>query len=924
MSTWSRFTRGWVALFRKERVERELDEELRGYVDAAAAEGVRGGESPDAAMRAARVELGGAEAVKEEVRSVGWESFVESVWQDVRYGGRNLRSHPGFTLVAVLSLAIGIGANTALFTLINEVLLKSLPVPHPEGLILFDSLDSAQSMRVSTDGVNRKDPIIGRVTTTSLSYPAFQRLAAANQTLSGIFGFAPIEQLNVNADNQADIASGQYVTGQYYHTLGVPPQLGRTLDEGDQKPDAAPATVITWRYWQRRFAGDPNVVGKRVMVNNLAFTIVGVTPVAFNGTLQLGQSPELTLPMALEPRLDGGPRNDLQTGWFWWVRVIGRLKPGVTAAQAVAQLEPTFQQAAFDGWQQARTEPRFRGRLEPRQMSDAPRLRASSGAQGLVDMRRAYRDPIRVLLAMVVLVLLIGCANVANLLLARATNRGREIAVRLALGAARARIVRQLLTESLLLAVLAGAAGVAIAYGVKDALLVLRPWGEAPGFDLPLDWRVLLFTTAVSLATGTVFGLAPAVRAARVSVNPALKQAGTEMLSGRSALGKGLVTAQVALSLVLLVAAGLFVRTLQNLNHVNLGFDANNLLLFRVDPRLSGYRKEQIAALYGRLLERLAAVPGVRSAALSRHPLLSFSSRNSSVFTAHRLRDQNSANVNIVSASFFSTMGIVLLKGRALQESDDATAPKVAVINETMARRFFPDTDPLGQRFWFGDRAEGEGYEVVGIARDAKYTDVRSEILPTIYDCYQQDTLTQANIEVRTAFEPMTLSTAVRAAVHDVEPNLPMFDVKTQVQYAAESIAQERMFAEFSAAFGMAALLLAAIGLYGVMNYTVARRTGEIGIRMALGARRGSVLWMVLHESLAMVALGALIGAGLSYVVFRAAQKQLAEMLYGLEPTDPASAAIALLALVLAALLAAYWPARRAASVDPMVALRHE
>ncbi len=922
MSTWSRFTRGWVALFRKERVERELDEELRGYVDAAAAEGVRGGESPGSALRAARVELGGAEAVKEEVRSVGWESFVESIWQDVRYGARNLRSHPGFTLVAVLSLAIGIGANTALFTLINDVLLKSLPVPHPEELVLFESLDSPKRMRVSTSGSSHRDLATGRFRTTSFSYPAFERMRDANQTLNGMFAFAPIDQLNVNVDGQAEVASGQYVSGGYYETLQVATVAGRTLNDEDQRPGAPAAAVITWRYWQRRFAGDPRTVGKQVMVNNIPFTIVGITPANFAGTLQVGESPDVTLPITLEPQLDPGPRNDLATGWNWWVRIIGRRQPGVTMEQVRTQLEPAFQAAVMEGYAQALGEPRFRGRLESRSLADASRLLTDSGAQGLMEDRRSFAAPLRVLLAMVVLVLLIGCANVANLLLARATIRTREIAVRLALGAARRRLVRQLLTESLLLAALAGLTGVAIAYAIKEALLALRPWGFTVGLELALDTRVLAFTAALSAVTAVVFGLAPALRATHMQVNPALTQAGTSMLRGRSRLARSLVAAQVALALPLLLAAGLFTRTLQNLNRVDLGFDADNLLVFRADPLHAGYKDEAINPLYTRLLERLAAVPGVRGVTLSRHPLLSFSSRTTSAFAPGRAAQD--VKVQIVAPSFFATLRIPMLAGRTVSDADDSKAPKVAVISQTAARRLFEQANPLGRRFWFGNAPEGEGYEVIGVTGDAKYTDVRSDIPATVYVPYRQSPISQANFEVRTAADPGALIGAVRAAVREVEPRLPLFDVKTQRQYAAESIAQERLFAESSAALGGVALLLAVIGLYGVMSYTVSRRASEIGIRMALGAQRSRVLWMVLRESLALVLLGATLGALASFGAFRLAEKQLVTMLYGLRPGDPTSALLAMFLLLLAAGVAAYWPARRAASVDPMVALRHE
>jgi len=495
--------------------------------------------------------------------------------------------------------------------------------------------------------------------------------------------------------------------------------------------------------------------------------------------------------------------------------------------------------------------------------------------------------------------------------------------VRLALGAGPARLVRQLLTESVLLALLGGALGLMVAYTSKSALLALRPWGNETRLDLPLDGRVFVFTLVVSVATGIIFGLVPALRGTRMTPNPTLKHAAGAALGARTRLSKALVAVQVGLSLLLLLTAGLFIRTLANLNRVALGFDADNVLVFRVNPRMSGYREEKITPLLARLLERMQAVPGVRAAALSRMPLLSFGARTTSIAWDGSRPDITLTYTNIVSASFLATTRIPIVTGRDFSEHDDAKAPRVAVINETMARRFFPEGKVLGRHFWYSNTPE-DRIEIVGIARDAKYRDVRSDIPPTAYVSYLQEPITQANFELRTAVPPLSLVNAVRAAAHDVDPNLPLFEIKTQRDYADMTLSQERLFARFSGAFAAIALALAAIGLYGVMSYGVERRSGEIGIRMALGAQPRAVLWMVLRESLLLVALGGVIGGAASLGAFRLAKRQLVEMLYGVEVHDPISTSIVLGVLLAAALTAAYWPARRAASVDPMVALRHE
>lgn len=846
--------------------------------------------------------------------------MMGSLLQDLRYGLRMLSKSKGFAAAAILSLALGIGANTALFSLVDAVLLKTLPVTRPNELVLLNWLSGPKGMARSIDGTSSDDPVTGLRTCTSFSYLSFERLRDHNETLSGLFAFAPFEQLNVNVDGWAEIAPGQLVSGGYHEVLGVRAIVGRTLTRRDDDAQADPAVVISHRYWERRFARDPEIAGKKININNVSFTVVGVTPPEFYGTLQVGESPDLTIPMNLDSQLRPGSKN-LTKSWFWWVRIIGRLKPGVSAEQARANLEGLFQQSAQEGWTSAIAEFPAQMRDQAAQPRDMPSLRASSGSQGLEELRTEYSQLLRILGIIAVAVLAIACANVANLQLSRAAARQKEIALRLALGASRLRIVRQLLTESVLLAMLGGATGAIFAYWGKDMLLAVRPWtGSEMNLDLKLDLRVLLFTFAVSLITGIIFGLAPALRATRVDLSPVLKESAASVVGGtRSLLTKSLIVLQVALSLVLLIGAGLFVRTLRNLEAVDVGFNRENLLLFRVDPRLSGYKGPQIAALYKRLIERIEAVPGVSSVAVSRHPLLSGNMRRSTISVPGSAHSGEQVYINLVSARFFETMEMPLLMGRSLETRDDDRAPKVAVVNQTMARRFFDDNNPIGQYFDYGDPGTDK-IQIIGVVRDAKYTSLRQETPPTAYTPFVQETPGQMNFEVRAAGNVIGLIPAIRDAVRDVDTNLPMFDIKTQSQQSDESVRLERLFATLSSLFGALALLLACVGLYGVMSYSVARRTNEIGIRVALGATTGRINAMVMGETMMLVLIGVVIGLGAAIATTRL----IAQMLFGLMPTDPLAMAVAAVLLIVVAAVAGYLPARRASRVDPMVALRYE
>ena len=848
--------------------------------------------------------------------------WLGDLHQDLRYASRQLRRNPGFALTAVLTLAIGIGANTALFTIVDRLLLQALPVQAPEQLVLFNWLEGRRAMRFGMDGVRTTDAATGRGTSTSFSYPTFLRLRQANQTLTELFAFYPIDQLNVVVDRSADIASGQYVSGNYFRGLGVNALLGRTITADDDRAGAPPVATITYQYWNRRFGLDPRMIGQTVVVNKVPVTIIGVTPQGFSGALEVTQSADVTLPFAAEPSLQGAG-SDLQRPAMLWVRLMGRLEPGVTREQAAASLNATMQQSMLDEWQQALAARRSTTTTDlTRTLEDASTLRAEPGGQGLMDSRRRYAQPLFVLMGCAGLVLLTACINVANLLLARGASRQKEIAMRIALGARRGRLVRQLFTESMVLAIIGCAAALPLALWGKDLLLIWRPWGGPLVLENALDWRVLGFCAAVAISTGIIFGFAPAVRITRAAQ---LSQMTTRSAAGASSpLARTLVVAQVSISLVLLVAAGLFVGTLRNLHSVEKGFNADNLLLFRVQPQLNGYQPTDIVALYTRLIDRIEAVPGVRSATLSRHPLLSFSRRSSGLAIEGARASDAGAHVNIVAPNFFATMEIPLLLGRTFDDRDNAAAPKVAVVNQLFAQQYFQGASPIGHRFRFAGARSGEPIEIVGMTRDAKYTDLRNPTHPTIYVPFQQDVPGQANFEVRTTGDPLALAPAVRQAVRDIDPNLPLFEVKSQRDQAQESVAKETTFARLSTLLGSIALLLAAIGLYGTLSYAVVRRTAEIGIRMALGAQRMTVVRMVLRDALVMTVIGLAIGVPAALAASRASRSVLDQVLFGLESNDPAAIGSAVAILLAVAAVAAAVPARRASRVEPLIALRTE
>ncbi|MDX2030836.1 MAG: ABC transporter permease [Blastocatellia bacterium] len=867
---------------------------------------------------------------------------MNTLWQDLRYGVRVLLRQKGLSAIAILSLALGIGANTALFSVVDAMLLKMLPVPEPERLVLFRSVGPREFSVGSYNGNSSTDPATGRRTMTSFAYQSYLRMREQQGVLSDVFAFGNVN-LNVNALGQADVASGQAVSGNYFTGLGVQPLHGRLLIDADDSASASPAAVLGYRYWQRRFGEDPTVVGRQINLNNIAFTVVGVTPPGFDGAMDVGSTQDVTVPIAWEPQLAAErARSNMDGAGAWWLRVMGRLKPGATAEQARVQLEAAFHRSVIEhrSARQARAQATGGNAINDLDPKFYPRLFLDPGAQGEMNTRQYYAPSLYLLLGVVGLVLLIACANVANLLLSRASARRKEIGVRLALGASRGRLIRQLLTESVMLAALGGALGVLFALWIKDGLLAVNDWGGRGmrALEPSLDWRVLGFTLGLSLLTGIVFGLAPAWRATKIDLAPSLKDsARSSSAASRSLLGRGLVVLQVALSLLLLVGAGLFLRTLINLQRVDPGFNTKNLLLFGIQPGLIGYKEEKLTQLYQQLTERLESQPGVTSVTFSRMRLLAQGSSSRGVFlrsalsaapdSEGRIRENGEGYVHQVRENFLEAMEIPLLAGRSLRATDDATAPRVVVVNQTFANKYFPNENPIGKRFAFDPRKPDE-MEIVGLVRDAKYARQRDEIPPTAYLSWRQElrSMSGATFEVRTAGDPAAAVAAVREAVRQVDANLPLNNVRTQIEQAEETLALERLFARLFSLFGLLAQQLASIGLYGVMAYAVSQRTHEIGIRMALGANRRDVLTMILRQGMSLTVIGIALGLAGAYVLtkYLESQMNLSRMLYGVKLADPLTYGVITVSLTLVALLACFIPARRATKVDPMVALRYE
>jgi predicted permease len=913
---------GLRSLFRKEQVNQELDDELHTFLEMAAGEKMKEGMSRKDALRAVRLERGDLRVAKEAVRTAGWESFVETCWQDLRFAARMLRKSPGFTTVVVLSLALGIGANTAIFTLIDAILFKMLPVKNPQELALLQWSVPLEHGLHHIWYAGSSWPENNKEVGFSFSYPAFQQLRAHNQVLSDLFAFADLGgEVNVVADGESGLAHAQMASGHIFTTLGVRPVAGRLFVEGDDSPAAQPVCVISEGYWKRRFGARTGIGDKTVVIAGVPFHVIGVTEPNFFG-LTPGSSIDVWVPLATQPLVE--PNLDPKVSMFtasdhWWVQIMGRMKPGVSRAQAASALDVIFKPAATEVIKSRSGEPAV-----------VPSLELGPAGQGFGQLHHQFSRPLFILMGVVSLVLLIACANVANLLLARARARGKEIGLRLSLGASRGRLLRQLLTESIFLGFLGGAVGCVFAYwGTRLLISLISSTGNTLSLAVSPDLRVVGFTAGACLFTAILFGLAPAWRAARTDLVPGLKQSPQNLSTAglRLGLGKALVVAQVALSLVLLFGAGLFVRTLVKLKNVDTGFDTRNVLLFGLNPTKSGYKEAALNDFFFRVDQHLSALPGVESATASFHAPINDGRRG------HMLRapgltlppDQMSVAVMPAGPRFFSTMRIPLLRGRDFNERDTERAPKVAVVNQAFVKRYFSDRDPMGQHIGFDPDPANQDMEIVGIAGDTKYGSLRDETPVTVYRPFAQESeVPYLYFELRTTGDPLALVPTVRAAVASVDRNVPLFGIETETQEINDALLQERLFAKLVGFFGLAALLLAAVGLYGILSYAVARRTAEIGIRMALGAQRANVLRMVLRETLLLILSGVVIGIPASFAAARLASSVISDLLFGIKATDASTIVFATIVLMAVAAFAGFLPARRATRVDPMVALRYE
>jgi putative ABC transport system permease protein len=908
MSVLRNISSGLRSLFRRERVERELDEELRAFLEMAAEEKMKQGMSRKEALRAVRLERGSPETTKEVVRAAGWESFIETAWQDLRYGLRVLLRNPLFSAVAVATLALGIGANTAMFSLLDQVVLRLLPVSHPEQLVIVRETGNHYG---NTYGAN------------TISWPMFEDLRDNNQVFSGMFCRFPATVAIGYGDRAAQI-SAELVSGSYFPILGVGAALGRTIAPDDAAvPDSGPVVVLSYSFWRSYFDADRTIVGRTIALNSHAMTIIGVAQPGFDG-VELGAPAKVFVPIMMKtemtPHSDGLKDRRRRLSW---VTAYGRLKPGVSLEQAQLSLQPLLHSILEMEVQQpefirsttpADREPFLRNHVELLPGSDN-------------DLREDMRRPLWLLLALTGAVLLLACANLANLLLARATARWRELAVRLAIGAGRPRIVRQLLIESLLLSAAGAVVGLALAFLAGRVLLrIYLPADAAAEFVVsPIpDGRVLAFVVGAMLLTSLVFGLLPAVRGSRTEITLSLKDRSGALSAGGISLRRMLVGIQVALSLLLLVGAGLFVRTLRNLENLGPGFPTDHLLTFRIDPSLTGYSDEQTKSFYQRLDINLQTMPGVTSVGFSTMALLKGYGWQNAVlgkdFEGAPIEEQ--PVLSEVGPGYFATLGIPIVAGRAFTAQDLGPA-KYAVINESFAREYFPGRNPIGQRFGLVNDMEpvSPDIEVIGVIPDRKYRDLRETPPAQAYFPYLEGVHFRfMNIYLRTQVDPRQIEDELRERMRQFDPHVPILGVQTMDEQIGFSLRTERLVASLSGVFGGLATLLAVIGLYGVMAYVVMRRTREIGIRMALGALRSNVIGMVMREVFLLIGAGLAAGFSLALALANLIRSQL----YGLNARDPLTFIGSAIVLALAAGSAGFIPALRASRVDPMAALRYE
>ena len=905
--------RSWMrAVTGRERLESEMEAELANHLEALTSDLICAGHSPQEAARRARIALGPALVHKEDMRaSLGLRWFDEAL-ADLRYGIRILAKNPGLTMIAAGSLALAIGANTTIFSIAHQLLYERLAVPHPEQLRLLGWHDDGNTVVHGMWG-----EFSSGMPTALFSYPVYQQLRAHNRVLGDLFAYKE-DNMNATIHGDAQRVDTVMVSGNFFSELGVQPELGRAIQSSDEGASAAHVALISDAVWQREFGRSPAVLGQTLILNQIGFTIVGVAPRGFTGAKGVMELPDVFVPLTMQPMIDPkGKRPLLNDPDLWWVVVMARSKPGVDDRTAAAALGVQLGAAV-------------RGVMSVGAGETIPRFVLLDGSRGLHVMDGFFQKPIYLLLGLTGFVILLACANIANLLLARSAQRQREMSVRLAMGARRGRILRQLLTESLMLAALGGALGLVMGYFGRNLLpnLLVNAW-EHHDINTPFSWPVFAFAAAVTLVTGILFGIAPALLGSRTQLSSTLKDTAQLATRRRKGLtGRFIVGFQIALSTLLVVGAGLFARTLIALNSVPIGFNADHLLLFQIAPPAARYPAGKDVVLHAELARRLAALPGVDGVTTADIPFIAGGMSNSTFMTEDESLAKNGSRMKrepeyrtVVSASFFKTLDIPLIAGRGFNAQDTARSVKVAIINQALAWKRFPGVNPVGRRFTTYAVPNGEWIEVVGVCADTRYMSLRDEPPAQFFVPLLQATdVGTMTYELRTSGQPAQLSSAIRRVVQSVDPDLPVIDFRTQREQINATMQFERAFASLTAGFGVLALALACVGIYGIMAYSVAQRTNEIGIRLALGAQPGQVRSMILRESTWLTIFG--IAAGVGGAI--ACTRLIRSMLYGIKPDDPVTLAAGTILLLAVAFGATWVPARRAAAVQPMEALRHE
>ena len=902
----------------RQRLEGEMEQEIRFHLEARAADLERGGMEPRQAMRQARLEFGGVASHKDDMRRSLGLRWWDELWADLRYAARILRKSPGFTLIAVSSLALAIGANTTMFSVANEMLYERLGVPHPEQLRMF-AITTPDNSVVQMSAGSDIDLPDGQVLRDTFTYPIYQQLRAQNRVMEDIFAYNEIGRVNVTVGGMAQSARAQLVSGNFYQQMQVQAAIGRTiLPSDDGVPGKGPVVVISDAFWSRNYARSPNALGRVITINMTPMTIIGVNPRGFSGAESVQSSPDLFIPLSMIPLLretfgDAGPM--LETTRLYWLQVMARTKGGISDAQARNSLDLIMNAAIRNANSVGKNEV-------------VPHLMIVDGSKGLNIAQRLYAKPLTVLLAMVGGVLMMACANMANLMLARASARQREMSVRLALGSGRWRLLRQVLTESLLLSFLGGAVGLLLGYFGRTGLpkLMTRDWTTGD-LQVPFNWKVFAFTAVITIGTGIVFGILPAWSATRAGIGAGLQRgAQTASRQRRAWSGKAIVAFQLGVSTLLVVAAALFLRTLIKLDSIDPGFKADHLVMLQINPPSKRYPPPKDVRIGLELEETLRSVPGVEGVTATDVAPVQGSDMNGGFevdgLAAPKLASEDRDRYPYyahVGKTYFATMKIPILAGRAFTSLDTETSQKVSVINQTLARKFFGDRNPIGMRF--RQHEDSAWIEIIGVCADSRYEHMKRISQAVHYDLLSQQMVVGGLIYlVRTPMKPEAIVPSLRAAVQRVDRDLPLMDIRTMEQQIDADLQQERMFAGLSAGFGVLALMLACVGIYGIMAYTVAQRTNEIGIRLALGAERGQVCGMVLREASWLAVAGVVSGLALAIWLGRLVKS----LLYGLQPADPFSLAAAGCLLLGVALIAGWVPAMRASRVEPMDALRHE